>query len=554
VKIIIRNPAPLGKNQRKWGDFHFGRSLAKYFERHGAQVVTQYHEEWDQPNDADVVLVLRGKYRYRPHGSTRHVMWCMSNPSTVFPDECNDYDAVCVASTTHAERLKQALKIPVFPLLQCTDPEEFESLDSADGREGYIFVGNSRGVKRPCIDWAVQAGVDLKIYGRGWEDFGLKHAVAGEYIRNEDLPALYRRSRLTLNDHWRDMKNMGYVNNRVFDCLAAGLPLLTDDFPELRDIAGDELLYYSDEASFRSALQFSVDNYADVIASQQRLWRRIRSQFSFESRAIFLMSLFRDVIGQAPRATRPTVASKLQGDPFEPGRMTQVREQLAQKATGYYCPICGTHSAAFRSGGVASKRPNAKCPSCGALERHRLFWLYFVNDLYPKLPADRMKQLLHVAPEAYVARPLHEADDINYLSGDLFMPNVMVKLDLTQMEFPDKRFDVIICSHILEHIPDDVKAMREMFRTTRPGGYVIVMVPLYGGVTYEDWSITTPEDRLRHFGQDDHVRKYGRDIEDRLRSAGFSVTARTYRSEVGPQIAQCLALKEQVIFECQRPH
>src|SRR5206468_716699 len=158
-------------------------------------------------------------------------------------------------------------------------------------------------------------------------------------------------------------------------------------------------------------------------------------------------------------------------DPFEPARMTRIRQELAANPTGHYCPVCGIHNKAFRPGGVVVKRSNAKCPACGALERHRLFWLYFVNDLYPRLPAGRMKQLLHVAPEQYIARPLHEADDLNYLSGDLLMPNVMVKLDLTQMDFPDGRFDVIICSHILEHIPDDAKAMQELFRTTRPGGH-----------------------------------------------------------------------------------
>ena len=99
----------------------------------------------------------------------------------------------------------------------------------------------------------------------------------------------------------------------------------------------------------------------------------------------------------------------------------------------------------------------------------------------------------------------------------------MVQLDLTEIGYPEASFDVIVCAHVLEHIPSDVKAMKEMFRVLSPGGLVVVQVPLYGQTTYEDFSITSERGRLAAFGQRDHVRKYGLDLQNRLAGAGFHV-------------------------------
>lgn len=236
-----------------------------------------------------------------------------------------------------------------------------------------------------------------------------------------------------------------------------------------------------------------------------------------------------------------------------PGQIQGIKSIYKSDPAGRYCPICDKPSSAFIPGGVVKKRANAKCPSCGALERHRLFWLYFVNSLMPRFITSRLR-LLHVAPEAYISKRLKGIDGIDYVSGDLFMPDVDVKLDLTDIEFPDATFDIILCSHILEHIPDDATAMHEMFRVIRPGGFLLVMVPLYGATTYEDWSIATPEGRLAHFGQNDHVRKYGEDIEQRLALPGFEVAPRRYAKEVEPWLAEYAALVgNQIIYECHKP-
>ena len=114
---------------------------------------------------------------------------------------------------------------------------------------------------------------------------------------------------------------------------------------------------------------------------------------------------------------------------------------------------------------------------------------------------------------------------IRYLTADLDPTGVDLQLDLMDLALPDDAFDAVVCSHVLEHVPDDAAAMRELRRVTRPGGWCLVMVPLdvTRAETYEDPSVVTPEARRREFLQDDHVRLYAPDIVDRLATAGFAV-------------------------------
>lgn len=185
-----------------------------------------------------------------------------------------------------------------------------------------------------------------------------------------------------------------------------------------------------------------------------------------------------------------------------------------------YCPVCNRHSKKF---GVVGSPPrdDAQCFYCGAYERHRMVWLYFKRktDFF----ASKSFKMLHVAPEATFEKLFHRQLGNNYLTADLFNPRAMVKMDITDIQYPDDSFDVIYCSHVLEHVPDDRKAMREFFRVLKPSGWAMLLVPIVGEQTFEDPSITDPAERARVFGQDDHVRIYGRDYVGRLREAGFKV-------------------------------
>lgn len=185
-----------------------------------------------------------------------------------------------------------------------------------------------------------------------------------------------------------------------------------------------------------------------------------------------------------------------------------------------WCPICGRSSRRFLPYGVRP-REDAACPHCGALERHRLAWLYIERktDLFDGRP----KRTLHVAPERCLEEPLARLLGDAYVTADLNDPRAMVKMDVSDIQFPDAFFAVVFCSHVLEHVPDDKRAMREFRRILAPGGWAVFFVPVSAPETVEDPSIVDPKERLRAFGQADHVRRYGPDFADRLRKAGFDV-------------------------------
>jgi len=131
--------------------------------------------------------------------------------------------------------------------------------------------------------------------------------------------------------------------------------------------------------------------------------------------------------------------------------------------------------------------------------------------------------MLHVAPEPCLESKLRDQLGQSYITADLLDPRAMVKLDVTDIQFPDDHFDVIYCSHVLEHVQDDKKAMKEFHRVLKPGGWAILLVPITADKTFEDPSIITPSERMRVYGHEGHVRRYGADYVDRLREAGFNV-------------------------------
>ncbi len=187
---------------------------------------------------------------------------------------------------------------------------------------------------------------------------------------------------------------------------------------------------------------------------------------------------------------------------------------------GRFCPVCSRSSRKFLAGGIVP-RTDAQCARCGAFERHRLLWIYLSEhtDLFDR----RSKQMLHVAPEKCFEARFREMIGEGYLTADLLDPAVMVRMDITDIQYPDQSFDVIYCSHVLEHVPDDIKAMREFQRVLKSDGWAILQVPITSEKTIEDPDIADPAQRLALFGQEDHVRRYGPDYVDRLREAGFKV-------------------------------
>jgi SAM-dependent methyltransferase len=191
--------------------------------------------------------------------------------------------------------------------------------------------------------------------------------------------------------------------------------------------------------------------------------------------------------------------------------------RLAMTGDRVECPCCGARFRSFRP----YNGPDRICWSCGSMERHRALWLYL--DRHPDMTR-RGISVLHVAPEPILSRRLRGIPGVSYRGGDLTAEFGPERIDVTQLQFEDASFDAVVCNHVLEHVPDDRLAMRELARVLRPDGWALLQVPdVDAPVTDEDPAVTDPDERKRRFGQADHVRRYGWDYVERLQQAGFAV-------------------------------
>jgi SAM-dependent methyltransferase len=198
-------------------------------------------------------------------------------------------------------------------------------------------------------------------------------------------------------------------------------------------------------------------------------------------------------------------------------------EALRYAGLSHRCPVCGARLRAFAPSLWDGERwhgEHDRCPRCGSRARQRLLWVHLERSGL----LSRRPRLLHMAPEPALERRLRPRTD--YVSADVERGRAMHQADLTALPFGDAGFDLVLCSHVLEHIPEDAAAMREIHRVLAPSGVALIQTPVNHdqAVTYEDAGETDPDARLRQFSQADHVRVFGRDITERLTRAGFRVS------------------------------
>lgn len=212
------------------------------------------------------------------------------------------------------------------------------------------------------------------------------------------------------------------------------------------------------------------------------------------------------------------------------------------------CNICGKSYGSFLP---YLDRANALCPSCGSLERTRLIY-YFIEQQSLVQP---QASLLHIAPEACLFSIFSKRLGANYLPADKFddvysYPAGTQYMDITDIKLADNSVDVVICVHVLEHVQDDRKAISEIYRVLKPGGAAILQVPFEPDrpTTYEDVTITSRDERRKHFGQFDHVRIYGRDYIQRFTEPGFTVEHQDYASTLPAKVKERYVFKDRDVF------
>ncbi len=232
---------------------------------------------------------------------------------------------------------------------------------------------------------------------------------------------------------------------------------------------------------------------------------------------------------------RPVIAFYLKGDKFTD-------------------PIDGKSFRKFLPYGYGKQRENALSPSTLSLERHRLMWLFLRDETDFFTSAEKLK-VLHIAPEQCFLDIFRKQKNIEYTTSDLESPIADVKADICDLPFKDNEFDVVFCNHVLEHITDDTKAMQELFRVIKKVGLVFFrfLKTYLEEITFEDDSITDQKERAKIFGQYDHVRVYGRDYFNKLRSIGFRVDEIDYTKKIAPEKLErfCL-MKNEILPVCYK--
>lgn len=255
------------------------------------------------------------------------------------------------------------------------------------------------------------------------------------------------------------------------------------------------------------------------------------------------MRLFKSILNTIPRPylikasylVRPIIAWWLRGNTFTD-------------------PIDGKSFRKFLPYGYGNQRENALSPSTLSLERHRLMWLFLQNET-DFFTSEKELNVLHVAPEQCFLDRFKKQSNLNYITTDLESPIADVKADICDLPFEDNSFDVVFCNHVLEHIPDDTKAMKELYRVMKVGGFGIFQVPqdINRKETFEDNSITDPKERAKIFGQYDHVRIYGLDYFDKLRTIGFKVNEVNYTEKTGENLVfQYALMKNEILPLCYK--
>jgi predicted SAM-dependent methyltransferase len=216
-------------------------------------------------------------------------------------------------------------------------------------------------------------------------------------------------------------------------------------------------------------------------------------------------------------------------------------------------PINGKSYRAFLPYGYVKIRPNVLSPGTFSLERHRLIWLFLQRETdFFQTPA----KVLHMAPEKAFLSRLKKMSHLDYTTCDLESPLADIKADICDLPFADASFDWVLCNHVLEHIPNDTKAMEELFRVLKPGGTALLQVPLdpKREVTFEDNNVTDKAERTKIFGQYDHVRVYGMDYFEKLRKTGFEVVELQYgKSLTADERKRFAVVENEYIPLCKRP-
>lgn len=296
-EIDICGAMPDDESKKYWGDQHFAVGMKKEFEKLGYKANVLPRDRWYDQSRAGYVIVLRGKNSYyRPMGDNRkYIMWNISHPDDVTIDEYNSYDYVFFASQKMHDEFASKLHVPSGVAQQCVDDSAMVYEEGHDKQYELLFVGNSRHVFRPILKDLIPTEHKLTVYGRHWENFPVQDYVVSDYMDNSKVGQAYHDAKILLNDHWDDMRENGIISNRIFDALAVGAFIISDDIPEIHELFGDNVVTYHGREDLKEKIDYYLKHEEERDAKAKAGQKIALNGHTFRDRVAVMVKVIREM-------------------------------------------------------------------------------------------------------------------------------------------------------------------------------------------------------------------------------------------------------------------
>lgn len=298
AKIVIKIPANSWRGIENCGDYHLALGLKKEFERKKCKVLLQIFPEWDEgDDDYDAVIVLRGLHSYKPKKHHFNIMWNISHPDLVTLEEYNDYDHVFVASDKWAEILKTKVSVPLESMLQCTDPELFYPEYSREFAQELLFVCNNQGEMRKMVKDLISTDKGFGLFGTKWVEFIPSKYIISNHIPNISLHKAYSSSKILVNNHRKDMRDKGFISNRIFDGFASGAFIISDEIIGAKEIFGDSLITYSNKEDISEKIDYYLEHEEERREIALKGRQTVLSEHTFTKRVDHILRIINHLNG-----------------------------------------------------------------------------------------------------------------------------------------------------------------------------------------------------------------------------------------------------------------
>lgn len=301
MNFFFKIGVPSWKEVEFWGDYHLVRAMGKELEKRGHKYKIQILPEWKGPDDSlsDITIHVKGLSRYKPKRGPINIMWLISHPEKVKLKELKLYDLILVASRPFARWLQGKIDIPVYTLLQFADsslmyPDEPEP----DSECQLLFLGNSRLVRRQIMVDLLPTEFGLHVWGSDWEGIIPEGYIRGRYFPYENARKLYSNAGIVLNDHWEDMRDRGFINNRIFDALACKAFVLSDRCEDLEKLLHQGVITYQGKRDLYEKITYYLDHKSERKKIASHGYDMVVQNHSVSSRVDTLLNIIRKNVHQ----------------------------------------------------------------------------------------------------------------------------------------------------------------------------------------------------------------------------------------------------------------